>query len=118
MTRPLLGFRRFLAYLCLVGGAARPTGKPCSGNSRSNWVLYVARSPSTILKEECGNASSADGPIGRATQLVPFAAVRACHRLAGCLASARQALQGSTRSDFRGTADMLSKAGGIGSWLK
>jgi len=82
-------------------------------------VVYVARSPSTILKEECGNASSADGPIRTRDSTCP---VRGSARLPTDLRAVLPPLARRYKVPLEviaeDAADRLSKAGGIGSWLK
>jgi hypothetical protein len=79
----------------------------------------VARSPSTILKEECGNGSSADGPIGRPTQRVPFCgSARLLADLRAVLPSLARCYKVPREVIAEDAAERLSKAGGIGAWLK
>ena len=72
-----------------------------------------------LLKEECGNASSADGPIRTRDSTCP---VRGSARLPTDLRAVLPPLARRYKVPLEviaeDAADRLSKAGGIGSWLK
>jgi hypothetical protein len=73
----------------------------------------------SVLRDECGNASGADGPIGLPTRRVPSCgSARLLTDLRAVLPPLARCYKVPREVIAEDAADRLSKAGGIGAWLK